>query len=320
MLTLELNDNLIAAIREKLPPGTNLANMLMDVLYIGREAIYRRLRGEVPFTLYEASVICRKINISLDSVIGSREKGFAVVDVHFAKDQDSLSSYGEMLSYLVHSYTMAGGDNTAQFHLACNALPFMLYMKYDNLSKFLLFKWLYQRNALVPGSGFGDFQVPEEILDLQRQYVTAVRSINHESCLLDYMVFDYLIGDLRYFANIGLLRREDIDLVKGEVSVLIDDLESIAVKGQLPTGKEFQLYISSVNFDATYGLISGDNVRLAFLKVCGVNIVSSTEMKLYEQLKVWIESLRKFSTLISQSGEMQRIMFFNRQRALIEKL
>ena len=43
MMINELNTGLIEALKEKLPPKTNLANLLMDTLYIGREAIYRRL-------------------------------------------------------------------------------------------------------------------------------------------------------------------------------------------------------------------------------------------------------------------------------------
>ena len=35
----------------------------MDTLCIGREAIYRRLRGEVPFTLEEAALISRKLGV-----------------------------------------------------------------------------------------------------------------------------------------------------------------------------------------------------------------------------------------------------------------
>lgn len=48
MITNELNTGLVNAVREKLPSKDNLANALMDILYIGKEAIYRRLRGEVP--------------------------------------------------------------------------------------------------------------------------------------------------------------------------------------------------------------------------------------------------------------------------------
>ena len=55
MTTYNYNSELIKAMNEKLPNGTNLANTLIDMLYLGKEAVYRRLRGEVPFTL-EAKV------------------------------------------------------------------------------------------------------------------------------------------------------------------------------------------------------------------------------------------------------------------------
>ena len=42
MITNELNTGLVNAVREKLPSKDNLANALMDILYIGKEAIYRR--------------------------------------------------------------------------------------------------------------------------------------------------------------------------------------------------------------------------------------------------------------------------------------
>ena len=48
MMTNNPNANLIEAMKEKLPLKGQLADMLMDTLYIGKEAVYRRLRGEVP--------------------------------------------------------------------------------------------------------------------------------------------------------------------------------------------------------------------------------------------------------------------------------
>ena len=51
-----LNNGLIKAMREHLPEETNLANYIMDIISIGKEAVYRRLRGEVPFTFYEVSL------------------------------------------------------------------------------------------------------------------------------------------------------------------------------------------------------------------------------------------------------------------------
>lgn len=45
MITNELNIGLIEAAKEKMPTGTNLANTLMDILYIGKEAIYLPTAG-----------------------------------------------------------------------------------------------------------------------------------------------------------------------------------------------------------------------------------------------------------------------------------
>ena len=64
------NAALIEAIHAHTPQHSNPASLLMDMLNIGREAAYRRLRGEVPFTFGEASVLCARMHFSLDRVVG----------------------------------------------------------------------------------------------------------------------------------------------------------------------------------------------------------------------------------------------------------
>lgn len=63
MIMNELNTNLIEAAKEKFPAKGQLANILMDTLYMGKEAIYRRLRGEVPFTFQEAALFQKNWDI-----------------------------------------------------------------------------------------------------------------------------------------------------------------------------------------------------------------------------------------------------------------
>ena len=43
MITNKLNEGLIEAIKEKIPANSNIANVLMDNLFIGREAVYLSL-------------------------------------------------------------------------------------------------------------------------------------------------------------------------------------------------------------------------------------------------------------------------------------
>ena len=54
-------NELISTMREVTPKEGNLANILMDILCMSKEAIYRRLRGEVAFTFSEVAIIAGQL-------------------------------------------------------------------------------------------------------------------------------------------------------------------------------------------------------------------------------------------------------------------
>lgn len=112
MMINELNTGLIEALKEKLPPKTNLANLLMDTLCIGREAIYRRLRGEVPFTLEEAALISRKLGVSLDKIVGVSFSANAVFDLNVVDHDDPFNAYFTILSRYVKIFRAFQDDPT----------------------------------------------------------------------------------------------------------------------------------------------------------------------------------------------------------------
>ena len=105
MITNDPNTNLIEAMKEKLPLKGKLADMLMDTLYIGKEAVYRRLRGEVPFTLQEAALVSRKLGISLDKIIGISFKSNAMFDMNIVDYDDPFESYYNILYKYCLLYT-----------------------------------------------------------------------------------------------------------------------------------------------------------------------------------------------------------------------
>ena len=71
-------------------------------MYIGKEAIYRRLRGEVPFTLEEAALISRKLGVSLDNVIGVCFSSNAVFDLNVVDHEDPFETYYSLLKKYVN--------------------------------------------------------------------------------------------------------------------------------------------------------------------------------------------------------------------------
>ena len=266
MMTDKLNSGLIESMKEKIPEGANLANLLMDILYIGKEAVYRRLRGEVPFTFTEAAVISQKLGVSLDQLIGANFGGNALFGLNIVHYADPVETYYAMIDGYAKIFRELKREPESELATSSNIIPQTLYMKYDMLSRFRLFKWMYQHD------------------------------------------------------KIHLLTEDNVFQLKTELLQSLDELEEIAMKGKFASGKDVHIYISNINFEATYSYAASKYRHVSMIRIYAINSITSRDTEVFGNLKEWIRSLRKFSTLISQSAEMQRIQFFKKQREIIAEL
>ena len=89
--------NLIDEMKERMPHGQNLANYLADTLCMGKESVYRRLRGEVAFTFDEIAMISCNFGISIDQIIGNHLPNRATFDVNLLLSPDLFKSYNEII-------------------------------------------------------------------------------------------------------------------------------------------------------------------------------------------------------------------------------
>ena len=310
MITNDPNTNLIEAMKEKLPLKGKLADMLMDTLYIGKEAVYRRLRGEVPFTLQEAALVSRKLGISLDKIIGISFKSNAMFDMNIVDYDDPFESYYNILYKYVRLINTLEDDPNSSLGTSSNIIPQTLYLKHDLLAKFRLFKWMYQ-NKYIQCKSFEELELPQKLINIQKDYVDMTKHFHSIDYIWDSMIFQHLINDISNEA------KEDI---KKELFLLTNELEDLATKGKTENGNTVRIYVSHINFEATYSYVETNNIQLSLIRVYSINSLTTMDNEIFCSLKEWIQSLKKFSTLISESGEMQRIQFFKQQREIIDTL
>ena len=309
MITNELNIGLIEAAKEKMPTGTNLANTLMDILYIGKEAIYRRLRGEVPFTLAEAAVISRKMGISLDKMIGVSFSNNAVFDLNVVHHTNTFETYHDILTKYVDAFDNIREDPTTEMATSSNILPQALYLKHDVLSKFRLFKWMYQ-NENIKCKHFDELEIPHKIYNIQKDFVNMTQQMKTTDYIWDNTVFEHVVRDIQFFSEIHLVSEEDKELIKDDLLLLTDELEELAGKGKYETGNDVRIY----------SYVATSNSHISMIRIYSINAITTQDDGMFRSLKEWVQSLKKFSTQISESGEMQRIRFFNEQREIINTL
>ena len=165
-----------------------------------------------------------------------------------------------------------------------------------------------------------ELEIPVKLLNIQKDYVDMTRHIHSIDYIWDSMIFQHLINDIQYFSDVHLISDEAKMQIKEELFLLTDELEELAMRGKTKDGNTVRIYVSHINFEATYSYVETNSLQLSLIRIYSINSLTTLDHEIFHSLKEWIQSLKKFSTLISESGEMQRIHFFKQQREIIDTL
>jgi len=321
MMTKNISDIFLYIIREKIPEKTKLATLLTHILGIEKEAVYRRLRGEVAFSFAEVAGISKELNISLDTIIG--------IDPY---PQKTYPFYLKLNSYLHLSetdYTMheefiellssARNDPQSEMGFATGILPLHFSVKHELIQRFYTLRWLYQFEPPGSTQPFSHIIFPERVRKLFQRFLSEVEYFRKTFFIWDKLTLLYLINDVKYFHKIQLISEEEVKALKEEILNFLDDFEKLAIRGAFENGNEVSVYLSGLNFETTYSCIRTASCHLTMLKTFTLNETVSFDEMVYNKMKTWLHSLKRTSILISGSNEKDRILFFEGQRELVKK-
>lgn len=311
---------LINEMRERVAPKETLANFLTNTLCMGKEAVYRRLRGEVAFTFDEVALISHKLGISIDQIIGNHLSNRATFDLNLQHTPDPVESYYEILERYLRIFNYVRNDDSTTVYTAANIIPYTLYSSYEYLSKFRLCRWVYQNGKIKTPHSLAEMIVPEKVVAAHKKLSETVKQCKKTCFIWDSNIFYSFVKEIKYFAGLNLISEADVKQLKSELLSLLHELEQLSVKGEFNNGNKVAIYLSNINFEATYSYIEKGDFQISLFRVYSINSMDSQNQQICTLQKNWIQSLKRHSTLISESGEVQRITFMEQQRKVIEQL
>jgi hypothetical protein len=316
-----LHRNLLEALFKKIPEKTELVEMLMTTLFLEKGAVYRRLNGEVPFSFLEVVNIAEKMDISLtnlaytDSVQTGRFE-LKVIE-YFEMNEMEYKQWEDYISMI----SLAKNDPHSELVESSNVLPISVYGGFDSLSKFFLFKYQYLFFGTENRISYSDLVVPERLYRIHQSYFNESKNFANTTFIWDYLIFQYLVTDIRFFSEINLISKDDVQQIRKDLFALLDYIEEIALKGSFEeTGKPVSFYISDINLDADYCYVKLNDMYISHVRAFILNSVKSTNQSSFRKIKDWIHSLKKSSTLITQSAAAYRADFFEKQRKMVSEL
>lgn len=314
-----LQKRFISLLKEKIP--NQLVSTLTDILPLEKEAIYRRLRGEVSFSFYEIVTLSSHLGVSLDyiaNIISPYRSQYYQLHVRDYTEFKSID--WKMSNNYIEAINMAADSAYSEFGIAANMLPIHVSLLHQPLYRIYLLKWRYQFSTIPKNMlTYSGIEVPKEEKDTYIRYLQAVKRIKHTFIIWDSSFFVSLINDINYFHSIRVINHDEMYMLKEEMFRLLDTIENFADTGEFDgTGNRVETYISNLNFDTTYSYLYSDSICISMNNAYTLGAFTSLEKEACEDMKRWVSGLKKSSSLISGVAQREKVLFFKKQREILE--
>jgi hypothetical protein len=320
MINDHIQNTLMNEIRKRIPKSSVLVSKLVELLFIEKEAVYRRLRGEVPFTFKEIAHISKELGISLDAILGielDKSRPFQIKLPDFAYPQENDFA---MLAAHLEFLRSIGNMTHSEMGNVSNIIPQDIFTGFESLLKFMIFNWNYHYD-LKRVKTFHELEPSTRLMNAFMENFLETKKIKNTYYVVDNQLILNFVNHVKYFQTLRLIESADVLKIKKDLFDFLDYIEDMAINGYFrETGNSVSLYISDINITSNYCYIETDTVKFSLIKTFLLTSVTSLDEDTFEKMKNWVHSFIKISTLISATGEKQRILFLGNQRKIVSEL
>ena len=95
-------------------------------------------------------------------------------------------------------------------------------------------------------------QIPVKAVNAHKLLSEAVKACRKTCFIWDSNVFYSFVKEMKYFAGLNLISETDLMHLKNELVLLLHELEQISAKGKFGNGNKVAIYLSNIDFEATY--------------------------------------------------------------------
>lgn len=315
-----LNEIVLAKILSIIPENIKPVNFFMDVLDLSKESAYRRLRGEKALSFEDIYKLSLVLDFSLDEISENSESNRFVFNHIGAYQKNPENNLIDYFYYYEESLKVLVEAENVEIVCTLNHLQNVMLVEYKNLFKFFYFRWIHQMKEVPLDYFYSDLTIPTELKELCGRLEILHKKLKKVTYIIDKNLHLNMIREMQYFHMRNLVTEEELDILKKEYLQYLEDSVGVLKKGADDNGTQFDVYLSLLNVSSTTTYSTCDNNEKSnFWHYYGYPIFTDNK-KITSRHRYWIDSLKKYSTLISQSNELVLADFFNRQRLYLDNI
>lgn len=323
----ELQISFFKKVKEQLPPHVSLPDVVSDYLNISNDSAYRRIRGEKAMTLDEIEILVSKTNISLDQFFKVNNSSNEIRFTGKLIDRE-VFDFDDYLLGITKQLQLFDAASEKEMFLFNKDIPIFLHFMFPELATFKCYFWSrYNLN----NSKFNKGQF------LIEDYIKSFNSIGKKIADLYIKIpsteiwnldcINTVIRQIEYYRQSKIFKStEDIITVYNCLEQMIDHIEQQVECGckfhyckPAKTDIKYKFFINDYILGDNTILVDLDGKKMVFLINNVINYLLTTSSLFVDYSFQTMDILLKKSTLISQIGERDRELFFEKLREKIHE-
>ena len=317
--------DLINRILENIPKEVKPVHYLANMLDISTESAYRRFGGKIPFTFEEVTILSQALNFSIDDIIGYKiTDSKALFELKADELVGSSQVFITMLKKQLDYIKKLLESSKSEILIAMRQLTPLSVLDFDILFKFFYYKWTQQTENVHFNYLFSDVVIPVEM----EQLLKKIRLLSEEALVNNEMTIISnpslcmsIVAEIQYYTKRGLINEEELQLLKKDLFAWLEATEMIIKSGVNRQGGRCSYFLSSFDIIESNSIYTSFDMRLeSQFWIYTINPLTVSKPGACKMHKEWFNSLKRYSTYITQSNEILQAEFINKQKKYIKAL
>lgn len=326
IMAATLQQQFLERILQRFPKKSAAVDELSDIMGIGKDAVYRRLRGDTLLTPDEMAMLSRKFNVSLDAMVFEESDTVFMQFNAFTKESNNFE---EFLSGFMAEMEKASDLPEYQFYYASVELPMFQSLFFPELIGFKMYIW--GRTVLdfdyMQKTLFSFDLLPPPLLELINKMLKLYINLPSTE-LWSQNIIDNTLNQIEYHLSSGSFQdSEDALILCEKLTELTYHMQKMAEHGKKmalnvnpegAAGAEFALYHNEMIHTNNTIMATTTEGKVMYTTLSNPNFLKSTDRRMCKFIDDWFKTVIVKASSISKQSERNREWFFNRLRKKIE--
>lgn len=310
---------------EKFKNKSEAVEELASLLSVGKDAVYRRLRGETFLTPDEMHLLATTYHISLDTLTFETSD---TVCLSFNVFKRKPKNFYDFINWLYNQLQEVRKAPGSSFYYASQEIPIFHYTYFPELICFKLYVWGLTTwdFPFLHNRPFTFDLVPPDVVEISRK-INGLYNQVPTTELWSLNILDNTLNQIEYVATVEQFANPRDALVLCEkVLELVRHMRKMAEAGKkcvanemvIPQGAVFHLYHNEMVYTNNTFLIRSEVGKMLITTFCNPNFFQTTDERLCDFTEEWLENIIQKSSSISAHSAKNRNWFFNKMEKKVK--